>query len=250
MNNFFVKLFGWRAIVWQDDVGVLERSRWLRRHLIPGSHRTLDAGCGAGVFTLYAGLIGNEAIGLSLEEPLNEIGRVRARLLNLPQVEFITADLRELDQWANRLGSFTQIICLETIEHILNDDKLIADLTRLLRPGGYLYLTTPFKHYKPLLGDKLSDHEDGGHVRWGYTHAEARKLFEKFDLEVTAEEYLGGMVAQQLINFTRVLSRLNGRMAWLLVFPLRWLLVFDPWLTHLARYPYLSIGMVGRKRAV
>ncbi len=247
MINLFIKVFGWPAIVWQADIGVLERSRWLRRHLLPGSHRTLDAGCGAGVFTLYAGLIGNEAIGISHEESLNEIGRVRASLLRLPNVEFLTADLRELDQFANQLGQFSQIICLETIEHILNDKKLIADLSRLLKPGGYLYLTTPFKHYKPLLGDKLSEHEDGGHVRWGYTHAEMRELFESQGLKIGAAENLGGVIAQQLISLTRILSQVNGRVAWLLVSPLRLLLTLDPWVTRLIQYPYLNIGIVGQK---
>ena len=75
----------------------------------------------------------------------------------------------------------------ETIEHLMNDQKLIDDLADRLNPGGTLLLTAPYKEHKPLWGEKLSEAEDGGHVRWGYSHDDVRAIFERSGLEVVAD---------------------------------------------------------------
>ena len=248
MNNMLVRLIGWKASVLHGDPCVFDRWKWLKRHLLPGPLRTLDAGCGSGAFTMYSSKIGNESVGISLDERTNEKARVRASILRIPNVQFILADLRDLDKFTDRLGKFDQIICFETIEHIQNDKKLIADLSNLLKPGGRLLLTTPFKYYKRLLGDKLSEYEDGGHVRWGYTHEEMRELLNECGLDVVAEEYISGFVSQQITNLMRVLSKVNARIAWAVTFPLRIFQILDSPLTKLIGYSYLCIGVVGGKR--
>jgi SAM-dependent methyltransferase len=171
----------------------------------------------------------------------------RARILGLENVHFVTGDLRELERHAPSLGTFDQIICLETIEHILDDRKLIADLAALLNPGGRLLLTTPYKGYKPLLGDKLSDQEDGGHVRWGYTHEELNEMFSGCGLQIITADYVSGFVSQQLGNLMRLLGRLNPTGAWAATFPLRIFQSIDRVVTRALNYPYLSVAVVGLK---
>jgi ubiquinone/menaquinone biosynthesis C-methylase UbiE len=41
-------------------------------------------------------------------------------------------------------ASFDSVICTEVLEHVPDPIKVIAELTRLLRPGGKLILTAPF----------------------------------------------------------------------------------------------------------
>src|SRR5215472_12525885 len=48
----------------------------------------------------------------------------------------------------NVLGRFDQIMCLECIEHIPNDRKLVSDLASLLAPTGVLIISTPYKYHK------------------------------------------------------------------------------------------------------
>lgn len=251
MNNILIRLIGWKATVLHGDPTVFDRWRWLKRYLSGGSLRTLDVGCGSGVFTMYAAKIGNEAVGISLDERNTQVAGVRARILCIPNVQFIQADLRDLGKFADRLGKFDQIICFETIEHIRNDKKLIAGLSNLLKPGGRLLLTTPFKNHKPLLGEKLSECENGDHIRhirWGYTHDEIGELFDENGLDTLTKEYISGFVSQQLTNLMRVLSKTNAMIAWVIIFLLRILQIFDSLLTRLIGYPYLSIGVVGMKR--
>ena len=228
---------------------VFDRWIWLKRYLQPGPLRTLDAGCGSGAFTMYASKIGNTAVGLSFDDRNTQIARTRARMLEIGRVDFIQWDLRQLDQKRGELGTYDQIICLETIEHIINDQKLVRDLSTLLKPGGKLLLTTPYKHYRHLFGEtRLSSTEDGGHVRWGYTHEEMRHLLKTHGLEVVREDYISGFISQQLTNLMRFLSRLNSNFGWLVVFPLRIVQLVDVPVTRWLHYPFLCIGVVAVKQ--
>ena len=207
---------------------------------------------------MYAAMLGNEAVGLSFEKRNNEVAQERANVLRIDNVQFVLADLGDLNSSKHDLGLFDQIICTEVIEHVLNDKKLISDLSDLLKPRGKLLLTTPFKHYKPLIGDALSELEDGGHVRWGYTHEEIEKLLNEAGIEVIERSFIGGFMSQQVENVARLIlklkiltlldPRLRVAVAESVTFPLRVFLIADKWLTNRLRYPFFTIAVVGRKR--
>jgi SAM-dependent methyltransferase len=247
MNNILIRLIGWRALFIQAPPTNFDRWRFLDRYLLCGDKRTLDVGCGAGEFTLYSALVGNRAIGLSFDEQLNRIGRTRASILNVHNIEFVTGDIRKLDQLVNRLGTFDQIVCFETIEHILNDNKLIADMARLLNPGGLLLLTTPYKNARFDSTAVLSAYEDGGHVRFGYTFEEIDELFSQAGLDVAGQEFLGGVISQRIAKLIGNAGRLRY-FVWAVTLPFRLFQLFDPGITRLLRYPFLSVGVVGIKR--
>ncbi len=250
MTNTLVKITGWPATILHGDPSVFDRWRWIRRQLLHGSVRTLDAGCGSGAFTMYAARCGNEAVGISFDDRNNLIATERSRLLGLTNIRFITADLRKLDEISENLGKFDQIICTEVIEHILNDRKLLADLSSLLKSGGRLILTTPFKHGRPIHGDRISDTEDGGHVRAGYTHEEIRDMFAQAGLEVAGEACMCGVITQSLMEVMRRLEPIGRTFAWAATFPLRIFQAVDVPVTRAARYPFYIIGVVGIKRHV
>lgn len=248
MNNILLRILGWKAMVLHGDTLVVDRWKWLNRHLQPGPLRTLDAGCGNGCFTMYAAKVGNEAMGLNFDEEPNVGARYRANFLGITGTTFQQGDLRQLDKMAAGLGTFDQILCMECIEHILNDQKLVTDLAALLKPCGRLMLTTPYKNHKPLRDEVVSGKEDGGHVRYGYTHEELRQIFVNAGLDVESEEYISGFVAQKLTSLARVFGLARERLGWALVFPLRILKILDRPVTSLLKYPRLSVAIVGVKR--
>lgn len=248
MNNILLKLLGWKAMVLHGDTLVVDRWNWLKPHLLSGSKRTLDAGCGNGCFTIYAAKIGNQALGLNFDEAPNVEARYRAEFLSVKGAQFQQGDLRQLDKMASSLGTFDQILCMECIEHIINDQKLVTDLAGLLKPGGRLLLTTPNKNHKPLRDEVVSGKEDGGHVRFGYTHEQLRQIFEKADLNVESEQFISGLIAQKLTSLSRLFGLSRERLGWALVFPLRLLKILDKPVTNLMQYPYLSLGIVGSKK--
>jgi SAM-dependent methyltransferase len=248
-EDILVKVLGWPATILQSDPLVPLRWLWLRRHLRKGPGRTLDAGCGSGAFTMYAAKIGNEAVGISINRREVEKAACRAVLLHLPNARFIEGDLRMLAPMSGALGKFDQVICCETIEHILDDAQLLRNLGALLRPGGQLLLTTRFKYLFRLPGEQVTEVEDGNEVRWGYTLNERRGLFQASGLDVVRQEHFAGIVSYVLVAAVRILSKIHARAAWLLIFPLRVLRLLDAPLTRLLRFPPTSVAVVGVKRA-
>lgn len=246
-EHALVRLMGWRATILHGDPTVFDRWRWVRRHLRRGRLRTLDAGCASGAFTMYAARIGNEALGISFNARDLRAARERAFLARARSARFVDADLRHLDSISERLGTFDQILFLETIEHVFDDVKLVGDLAALLRPGGRILVTTPFKGHKPMWGERLSEEEDGGHVRWGYTHEDLREILEGHGLDIVREDFLSGVVSQKLASLTWRLQPVSRVAAWALTLPLRLLQVLDRPITRLLREPYLTVAVVARK---
>jgi SAM-dependent methyltransferase len=249
-DDALIRILGWSAMILHGDPSVTDRWKWLRGHLQPGPLRTLDAGCGNGAFAMYAAKIGNESLGLSFEEHNNRAAARRAQLLGLANARFSYVDLRELDQHTGALGTFDQIICTEVIEHILEDRKVLAALSSLLKPRGRLLLTAPYKYAIPLPGDRVSEVEDGGHVRSGYTHEELQQMFAECDLELADKEYLTGFISQRLTKFHRRLGILGNPLRWAMVFPLRALQSVDHPITGLVGYPFSTVAVVGIKNGL
>ncbi|MEK6826597.1 MAG: methyltransferase domain-containing protein [Nanoarchaeota archaeon] len=207
IGNLLVKLFGHIATVFFGDPAVFDRYIWLRRHLKKGSLRTFDAGSGSGAFTMYAAKIGNEAVGISFGERNNKMAEERARILGLKNIKFITADLNNLNQLGEDLGKFDQIICFEIIEHILDDRKLVRNLSNLLKQGGQLLLTTPYKNCPFWKDAVVPNVENGDHVRVGYDTQDLDTLFKEEGIKLVKEDYVSGYISQRLILIGQSLSR-------------------------------------------
>jgi SAM-dependent methyltransferase len=247
IDNILVHFIGFPATILHGDPAVFDRWLWLRRHLTKGPVRTLDAGCGSGAFTLYAAKQGSNAVGLSFNARNNEMAKERARILRVENAQFHQVDLRELDAHEKKLGTFDQVLCLETIEHILDDEKLIKDIGALLNPGGRLLLTTPYKHHRSFKDESISTVEDGGHMRKGYTHEELERLCNKHGIQIVRKDYISGAITRLLLRITRSFSKLHPKLGWALTMPLRIIQVIDKPVTRALRYPYFCVGIVGVK---
>ncbi|WP_353932506.1 class I SAM-dependent methyltransferase [Okeanomitos corallinicola TIOX110] len=247
MKNILLQLIGWKAILIQGDPTVTDRWCWLQNYIQSGAKRTLDAGCGQGQFTMYCSQLGNQSVGLAFSSQDIHNAQIRADILCLSDIEFQVVDLRHLDEFTDQLGTFDQILLLETLEHIFDDTKVLADIYQLLRPGGILLVTTPSIDHYPLWGEKLSEYEDGGHVRWGYSQKDLVTLLEKFGIEILHQDYISGIVSQKLASWEFGLRKYNTLLSRAVTLPLRIFHFLDQPLTKLLNYPHLSVGIVGRK---
>jgi 2-polyprenyl-3-methyl-5-hydroxy-6-metoxy-1,4-benzoquinol methylase len=234
---------GWRALLIHGDPCVLDRWLWVRRHVRKDGARTFDAGCGNGGFAIYAAVAGNEVVAASFSAEELQHASHRAALVDAP-VDFEVIDLRDLASHAGRLGAFDQILCLETIEHLSDDQGILSNLASMLKPNGQLLLTTPSMDHPPLLGESRDPDpvEDGGHVRYGYTKERVQELLTNAGLTVTHHARVSGVISQRLTNLMRRLERrMPTPLAWLLLLPLRTLVILDRPLTEVLGYPYLSV---------
>jgi SAM-dependent methyltransferase len=243
-RDILFRVIGWRALVFHGDAFVMDRWNWLSRHLRRGRVRTLDAGCGNGAFSCYAATLGNEVVGISYEPEAIQRAEARVRRLGYRSVRFMTADLRRIDDWGPALGSFDQIICCETIEHIRDDLRVLRGLAALLRPGGQLLLTVPSRLAPPLPGDHVSSEEDGGHVRWGYTAAQLVDMLTACGLVVCDISGINECVSRTLVAIQRIVAAFAPHVAWAVVLPLRPLRVLDNPLTRWRRVPWYSLAVV------
>ncbi len=251
MPDATLRAFGWSPLLIHGDPCVLDRWLWLRRHLRRGDVRTLDAGCGNGAFSIYSARSGNRVVAASFSPREQEDARRRAEVLGVEGIDFRTLDLRDIERHRDSLGSFDQIICFETIEHLTDDAGLVRTLADMLEPGGQLLLSAPFDGHRPLYTEDAdpSPVEDGSHVRFGYSQQRLREIAEDAGLAVRDEGLISGIVSQKLTDLMRRLSARLGRpAAWLLVLPLRPLVLLDAPLSRLTRYPYLTVALSGVKR--
>lgn len=252
MPDTMLRAFGWRPLLIHGDPCVLDRWLWLRRRLRRGKVRTFDAGCGNGGFSIYAAHAGNEVVAATFSPREQESARRRAGMVGAAGIDFRTLDLRELDEHRGSLGSFEQIICLETIEHVSDDVGLVRSLAAMLEPGGQLLLSTPFDGHRPLYSEERhpSGEEDGSHVRYGYSQQRLRQIVEDAGMEVVDESFVSGVISQKLTNLMRRVGVLLGRpVAWLVVLPLRPLAILDAPLSRMLRYPYLCVALRAVKPA-
>lgn len=247
VGAYFKRFLALVMLLLEADPTLLDRWAWVRRHLRHGPIRTLDAGSGSGAISLYAGIKGNDVIGVSNSS--TDILRAQAIAIRAgySTVVFSNLDLRQLLVNPLLLGEFDQILCLEVIEHVLDDSGLMKSLAAALRPNGVLLVTTPYKFYRRLLGDYVSDQEDGAHVRWGYTQEELSELLLEAGLMVVTKDYVSGFLSQRLTNLYRRMIRSRWACLRIMILPLRIVQLLDRPLTMLIQYPYLSLAIKARK---
>ncbi len=251
MLDLMLRVFGWRFLLITGDPCVLDRWLWLRRLLRGGRLRTFDAGCGNGAFSVFAARIGNDVVAASFLSSEQESASRRADMLGVSGIDFRIIDLRDLDDHRGEMGMFDQIICLETIEHVTDDEGLVKSLAAMLKPAGQILLSAPFDRHRPLYTEdpRPSPVEDGSHVRYGYSRERLRQIVDGAGLDVDSESFISGVVSQKLTDLMRRLSTRIGLFpAWVIVLPLRVLVILDPPLSRMLRYPHLSVALCAVKR--
>jgi 2-polyprenyl-3-methyl-5-hydroxy-6-metoxy-1,4-benzoquinol methylase len=254
MRSLLVSIFGFPATLIHLDTLVLDRWLWLRDNLpqVPhGSKRLIDIGCGTGAFTIGAALRGYDALGLSFNERNQKVAAERARMCKAPLARFEVLDVRQLDERPDLYHNFDVAICCETIEHILNDTKLMIDISRCLKPGGSLMLTSPNYYYRPITkydAGPFLPVEDGAHVRRGYTPERLEELCRESGLKAGKIGYCSGFLSQKITGLQRVAARLHYLAGWAVILPLRVLPpLADPAISPLLHWPGYSITLVANK---
>ena len=103
--------------------------------------QVLDAACGEG---FGASLLASKAANvLACDIDSESIEHAKQRYGSQNNLSFQQADVTQLDAIAN--NSFDVIISFETLEHVLEQDRMLAGFHRLLKPNGLLLISTPDK---------------------------------------------------------------------------------------------------------
>ena len=113
---------------WEFYPTYIAKMQAVRRYLdaLPTGVRVLDAGCGEGVLVdEYAGTI--DMVGVDTNYVSDRVREGSVTALPFPD------------------GSFDRALCLDVLEHLTYDDqpRAFAELHRVLRPGGELFVSVP-----------------------------------------------------------------------------------------------------------
>lgn len=145
----------------------------------------LELGCGNGATGLAVQQAGKCAryVGIEMFEPeALKAAEVLTRV-HIGNVETLELPYDE--------ATFDALIMSEVLEHLIEPDRVLARLVRLLKPGGRVFASSPnIAHWKPiwdLIQGRFEYQQQGlmdrTHLRW-FTPASFRRLFESAGVEV------------------------------------------------------------------
>lgn len=101
----------------------------------------LDIGSGSGGLALGLSRTGAHVTGIDIEPALSDIAR--ARVENEPnRPDFVLYDGRHMPFEDN---VFDLAVCCSVFEHMDDPGAVLTEIERVLKPGGYFYLTFPNK---------------------------------------------------------------------------------------------------------
>jgi len=102
--------------------------------------RTLDAACGEGYGSAMLALSVASVEGVDISP--EAIAHARKRYGHLQGIGFQVADCTTLPYGDNE---FDRVVSFETLEHLPEHDRLLAEFRRVLKPDGCLILSSPDK---------------------------------------------------------------------------------------------------------
>ena len=114
----------------------------VERLALPVGSTVLDVGCGSGASAIPAASIvapAGRVIGVDLAERLLDLARDKAKQQNLRNVEFRHGDMEAL---GFPDGTFDAVISVFSVFFVPDMKKQVAELWRMVRPGGQLAITT------------------------------------------------------------------------------------------------------------
>ena len=158
---------------WSRTAGLLaelEESRrpdlteHVRRFVQPaGDERALDVGTGTGALAFALAPYVAEVVAVDRSPELLEEARRRAG--PFPDVTFVEGDATDLDIVT---GSFDLAGCARTLHHVHRPELVVAELTRVTRPGGHVLVIDQIAPVDPLLAveiDRFERARDETHER-------------------------------------------------------------------------------------
>jgi len=150
-----------------------------------GEERALDFGAGAGALAFALAPFVREVVAVEVVPELIELGRKNAP----PNVTFVEGDMTKLDF---ERATFDLAGTLRTLHHVPRPELVIAELTRVTRPGGTMLVVDQIAPNDPIAANELNLFErarDPSHTRV-LADVDFRQLFESNGLVLVKAEFV------------------------------------------------------------
>jgi ubiquinone/menaquinone biosynthesis C-methylase UbiE len=166
----------------------------LPNELIKTKGKVLDVGCGAGNYTV---IIKKSAPKLKVYGVDISKQAIKKAKKDFPDINFSVAGANKLPFPNN---SYNAVVMKCVLEHLKNPSKALAEVKRVLKPGGLFYSITPLEGEKYILNSskELSWKYQGHYQR--FSKESILSLFENNGFQVE-KHYFWGYLLCQIISF-------------------------------------------------
>jgi SAM-dependent methyltransferase len=169
-----------------------------RRFPVRPGDRVLDLGCGGGRHAFEVYRHGANVVAFDLDP--SELGPVTGMFGAMREAGEAgsqggaTAVSGDATAMPFGDGTFDRVIAAEVLEHVLDDQRAMNELARVLRPGGLAAITVPSWLPERICWALSTEYHEvpGGHVRI-YTRVELQAKLARAGLEVGWHHYAHGL---------------------------------------------------------
>jgi SAM-dependent methyltransferase len=187
------------------DRGITKRLEAIGRRTPLQGDRLLDIGCGDGAYTtqLAAGFGAVDAVDVQ-DGPLAQFA---GRIVDTPLATTITIRQMSATSLSFPDAAFDMVSAIEVLEHVTELDEALAEICRVLRPGGRFVFTTPnrwfpFETHGFLIGGRRYPPARAPFLTWvgplhrrladarTFTAAELRRRLAAAGLRVATVDYI------------------------------------------------------------
>lgn len=155
-NDQELAFFGNQAEAWWSDKGAAAllhqinpiRLRFITQTINLKNLKILDVGCGGGILTESMAKLANDVTGLDLAEPLIKVAREHAQAQNLT-IHYVCEAVEDFA--SKHQHHYDVITCMEMLEHVPDPKSIIQAMSSMLKPGGYIFLSTIDRSLKSFL---------------------------------------------------------------------------------------------------
>jgi 2-polyprenyl-6-hydroxyphenyl methylase/3-demethylubiquinone-9 3-methyltransferase len=148
--------FGDLAQRWWDPTGAMRplhemnpmRLAWIDSQASLAGKRVVDVGCGGGILTESMARSGATVLGIDLSPKPLRVAELHA-LESGARVDYREISAETLA--GEQPESFDVVTCMEMLEHVPRPAQTVAACARLVRPGGWVFVSTLNRNAKSFL---------------------------------------------------------------------------------------------------
>lgn len=167
VKNSEIEHFNSQASFWWDEQGPFKtlhhinpvRTDYVKQFVDLKDTSVLDVGCGGGVFSESMAACGATVTAIDLAQESLEVAKLH---LYESGHKIDYQNIRVEDYAKQHENSTDVIVCMEMLEHVPDPQSIVNACAKILKPGGWLFLSTINRSAKAMmLGIFVAEHVMG-----------------------------------------------------------------------------------------